>query len=104
MLDAQEIPYRYRDDRRKPLSETEIRDLLRLLGRPASDLLRRHDRVTRELDLAGDEAEEKLVRLMAIHPTLLQRPIGRLGGRAVIGRPPEALLALAVPPGSGPAP
>jgi len=104
LLDAQEIPYRYRDYRREPLSETEIRDLLRVLGRSASDLLRRHDRVAGELGLAGDEAEDELVRLMATHPTLLQRPIGRLGGRAVVGRPPEALLALAAPPGSDPAP
>jgi arsenate reductase-like glutaredoxin family protein len=32
---------------------------------------------------------------MAQHPTLLQRPIGIGGGRAVLGRPPEALLQLA---------
>jgi arsenate reductase-like glutaredoxin family protein len=31
---------------------------------------------------------------MARHSTLLQRPIGIVDGRAVVGRPPEELLKL----------
>ena len=31
---------------------------------------------------------------MAGHPTLVQRPIGRPPGKAVLGRPPERLLEL----------
>jgi arsenate reductase len=31
---------------------------------------------------------------MAEHPTLVERPIGVLGDRAVLGRPPENLLKL----------
>jgi arsenate reductase len=34
------------------------------------------------------------VELMAEYPTLLQRPIGILGDRAVLGRPIERLLDL----------
>ncbi|HSS48843.1 MAG TPA: ArsC/Spx/MgsR family protein [Thermoanaerobaculia bacterium] len=34
------------------------------------------------------------MRAMAHHPTLIQRPIGRLPGKAVLGRPPERLLEL----------
>ena len=36
----------------------------------------------------------KLMALMAQHPKLLQRPIGVVGDRAAVGRPPEALLGL----------
>ena len=47
-----------------------------------------------KLGLTGEEPEERLIELMARHPTLLQRPIGVAGNRAVVGRPPEALLEL----------
>lgn len=95
MLDEKGIEYRYRDYVREPLSEQEIREVLRLLGVPARAVLRTKDAAFTELGLTGEEPEERLIELMARHPTLLQRPIGVAGGRAVVGRPPEALLELA---------
>ena len=44
--------------------------------------------------LTGQETDEELVALMADNPRLLQRPIGVVGDRAVMGRPAEALLEL----------
>ena len=44
--------------------------------------------------LTGDEPDGRLIKLMAQHPTLLQRPIGVRGRKAVVGRPPEKLLEL----------
>jgi arsenate reductase len=57
-------------------------------------VLRRRDVANRELKLKGEEDPRVLIAAMAEHPTLLQRPIGVLGGRAVLGRPPENLLTL----------
>ena len=94
MLDEKGIEYRYRDYVREPLSEKEIRKVLRLLGVPARAVLRKQDAAFKELGLTGEEPEERLIELMARHPTLLQRPIGVAGGRAIVGRPPEALLEL----------
>ncbi len=68
--------------------------MLRALGLPARDVLRVRDRANQELGLTGDEPESELIRAMAEHPTLLQRPIGLLGARAAVGRPVEALLDL----------
>lgn len=93
MLDEKAIPYRYREYTREPLTEEEIRGILRLLGIPARDLLRTKDPAYRELGLA-DQPDDELIRAMARHPTLVQRPIGRLPGKAVLGRPPERLLEL----------
>jgi arsenate reductase (glutaredoxin) len=95
LLDEKGIPYRYREYTREPLSESEIREVLRLMGIPARDLLRPRDPAYTSLNLTGAEPEEELIRAMAGHPTLVQRPIGRLPGRAVLGRPPERLLDLA---------
>jgi arsenate reductase (glutaredoxin) len=93
LLDEKAIPYRYREYTREPLTEEEIREILRLLGIPARDLLRTKDPAYAELGLA-DQPDSELIRAMARHPTLVQRPIGRLPGKAVLGRPPERLLEL----------
>lgn len=95
MLDEKGIEYRYRDYVREPLSEEEIRKVLRLLGVPARAVLRTKDAAFTKLGLTGEEPEGRLIELMARHPTLLQRPIGVAGNRAVVGRPPDALLGLA---------
>lgn len=93
MLDEKAIPYRYREYTREPLTEDEIREILGLLGLSARDLLRTKDSAYADLGLAG-KPDDELVRAMARHPTLVQRPIGRLPGKAVLGRPPERLLEL----------
>ena len=95
MLDEKGIEYRYRDYRKEPLSVAELRRVLRLLGVPAAQILRRRDRAFKELGLTGEEPDAELVAAMSEHPTLLERPIGVTEERAVVGRPPERLLELA---------
>lgn len=94
LLEEKEIAFHYREYTRETLSEAEIRQLLDLLGLRPRDVLRKHDKAYKALALTGDEPEATLIRHLAAHPTLLQRPIGLAGGRAVIGRPPENLLSL----------
>ena len=94
MLDDQGIAYRYRDYAKNPLSEAELRDVLARLGLRPRDVLRTRDPAVKALGLTGDEPDDRLIAAMARHPTLLQRPIGVAGDRAVVGRPPERLLEL----------
>ena len=89
MLNEKGIEHRYREYTREPLSEAEIREVLRKLGLRPHDVLRKND-----LGFTDDTPDDELIAAMARHPTLLQRPIGVLGDRAVIGRPPERLLEL----------
>lgn len=93
MLDAKNLPYRYRDYRREPLTADELRAVLKKLEVGPGAVLRKRDPAyaTEGLAEADDAA---LIEAMARHPTLLQRPIGVLADRAAIGRPPERLLAL----------
>ena len=72
----------------------EIRSVLRVLEVGAKDLLRKNDPAFKALGLTGQEDDDSLIEYMAANPTLLQRPIGRYEGRAVVGRPPENLLTL----------
>lgn len=92
MLNEHGIEHTYREYRKDPLSEAELRDVLGKLGVGPRDVLRSRD--ANKLGLSGDESDDALIALMAEHPTLLQRPIGVVGKRAAVGRPPEALLDL----------
>ena len=94
MLEEHDVVYDYREYTRKPLDIEEIREALKALGVGPREVLRRNDKAFRELGLTGEEGDQELVRLMSEYPTLLQRPIAILQGRAVLGRPPERILDL----------
>lgn len=94
MLDEQNIEYRYREYTKDPLSQREIKALLRKLDLPVREVLRKNDKAFKENRLTGDEPEARLIHLISIHPTLLRRPIGVTNDKAVIGRPVDRLLEL----------
>ena len=94
MLEDRGVEYRYREYKKDPLSEAELRAVFAKLGVGPRNLLRKRDKAYRELALTGNEPEDRLIELMARHPTLLERPIGVVGDRAVVGRPPDRLLEL----------
>jgi arsenate reductase len=65
------------------------------MGVEPRELLRTGEPVYRELGLgAGEYSDDDLVRLMAEHPSLIQRPIVERGDRAVLGRPVERVKEL----------
>ena len=92
MLNEQGISHTYREYTADPLSQDEIRDVLNKLGVGPRDVLRKRD--ANKAGLTGDESDAELIALMAENPRLLQRPIGVVGERAAVGRPPENLLDL----------
>ena len=92
MLDAHNIPYTYREYSREPLSRDELVDVLTKLGARPSEVLR-----TREVNTSGLDTtlpDDALIDAIVDNPRLLQRPIGVMGDRAVIGRPAEQLLTI----------
>jgi len=94
LLKEEGIPFINREYTREPLSQEELRDVFAMLACSPKDLLRKRDKAYGELGLTGEEADDVLIAHMAEHPTLLQRPIGILGDRAVVGRPHTELLRL----------
>ena len=80
---------RYLDD---PPTSIELRAVLDLLRRPATDLVRWGESEARGLDRAADDAT--LIAAMSATPKLIERPVLLAGGRAAIGRPPEAILEI----------
>ena len=78
-----------------PPSEAELRDILKKLGGGPRQLMRTKDALYGDLKLDDPAlADAELIRALAAHPSLIQRPIVIAGTRAAIGRPPEAVLAI----------
>jgi len=78
-----------------PPGPAELKALLRQLGIPARALLRTGEDDYKRLELDNPSLDEDaLVEAMATHPKLIERPIVVAHGKAVIGRPPEAVLAI----------
>src|SRR5262245_28864361 len=76
----------------EPIPAAKLKDLLRKMGISASELLRKKEEIYKTLNLAEKiPPEEELIRLMAKHPDLIQRPIVEKGDRAILARPAERL-------------
>ena len=75
-------------------SETEIEGLLEKLDIPATQLVRRGEAEYKASGLSAQSSEREILKAMAQHPKLIERPVVVHGDRAVLGRPPENVLEL----------
>lgn len=78
-----------------PPSAAELTVLLKQLGMHARELLRTGEVEYEALGLDNSALDEAtLIQTMVTHPRLIERPIVVANGKAIIGRPPEAVLAI----------
>ena len=78
-----------------PPDAATLDGMLTKLGMEPRDLMRRKEAPYREngLDDAG-LGRDALIAAMVANPILIERPIVVAGGKAAIGRPPEAVLEI----------
>jgi arsenate reductase (glutaredoxin) len=74
-----------------PPTPDEIRAARDLLGVPAVGMMRTKETAFREAALSKDMDDDAA---MAAQPILIERPIVLANGKAALGRPPEAVLAI----------
>ena len=77
-----------------PLDAGRLEDLAKKLGRAPSEFVRSKEDAYREAGLSKQSSDADLLRAMAAHPILVERPIVVNGARAAIGRPPEDVLEI----------
>jgi arsenate reductase len=78
-----------------PPTAAELAALLKQLGMTARQLLRTGEDEYRTLGLDNLAlGENALIAAMVAHPKLIERPIVVANGKAALGRPPEAVLAI----------
>jgi arsenate reductase len=83
----------YMEDR---LSANELKQLLRRAGLKPQDALRTGEEAYRRHVLGKNLSDGELIRLMAEHPELIQRPIVVRGNKAVLARPADKLAELGI--------
>ena len=78
-----------------PPDAAALESLLTKLRMVPRELLRTDEPEYEALGLENPAlSHEALIAALAAHPKLLQRPIVVVGDRAVLGRPPEAVMTL----------
>ena len=76
-----------RDFFKDPFSETELQKILKMTGKKPSELLRKRDKMYKELDLENSKKTEKqIIKLMVKYPGLILRPIIITKNKAVVGK------------------
>ena len=84
---------------RKYLDESPDRDdILSVLSQLGFEdpraLMRKGERIYKEMELKTVTSADVLIDAMVNHPILIERPVVFTGSQACIGRPPEAVKAL----------
>lgn len=95
LLKSEGVEPTVREYLKQPPSKAEIEKLLSQLGGDPRELIRDGEAEFKALKVrTADLTRADIVKAIAEHPVLLQRPIVVKGTRAAIGRPPEAVLPL----------
>jgi len=78
-----------------PPKQTELKQILQLLGVKPRDIMRKNEEPYKTLSLNDATlSDSQLIKAIVDNPILLQRPIVVANGKAAIGRPPENVLEI----------
>lgn len=79
---------------KNPLSESDLKDLVKKLGIEAGSLLRKNESVFKEKYNGKKIGEKEILKAIVEDPILMERPVIVKGNKAVIGGPPEKIMEL----------
>ena len=79
----------------QPFTKTQLKTLLDKMNMLPSELLRKNEKVYKELDFKNKNySETQILAMMIKNPDLVQRPIIEKGKKAILARPPERINEL----------
>lgn len=78
----------------QPFTEETLRDVLKKLNLSPIDLVRKNEKIWKELYKDKSLTNDELIKAMVNHPKLIQRPIAVKGDKAVVCRPLEEINKL----------
>ena len=75
-----------------PFTKALLNDLLKKMKMKPSELMRKKDKIYKELDIKNKSyTEAQILNLMLKYPDLIERPIVRKGVKVILARPPERI-------------
>ena len=95
LLEESNKEYEVLEYLKSPLSERQVLDLSIKLGLSPSLFVRKNEadfKLNKLENIISDDL--KMAKAISEYPKIMERPIAVLGSKAVIGRPPEKILAL----------
>lgn len=76
-----------RDFFKEPFSETEFKKIIKMTGKKPSELIRKRDKMYKELDLENSKkTDAQIIKLMIKYPGLILRPIIISKNKAFVGK------------------
>ena len=84
------------DYTKESLSPSELKRLLQSAGLKPQEALRKNEAAYHDYVADKNLTPEQLIRVMAEHPELIQRPIVTRGSQAVMARPADKLSELGI--------
>ena len=88
-LDENNVQFEIIDFIQNPLSELELKTVLKKLGRSAEEIIRKRDPLFKEKYADRSFTDEEWITVLLENPNLIERPILIKGPLAMIGRPIE---------------
>lgn len=80
---------------KEPPQAAELDRILTMLGIEPRQIMRKGEQAYKQLALNNQQlTRAQLLKAIVANPILLERPVVCVGGKAVIGRPPERVLDL----------
>ena len=77
-----------------PPTKSEMDEILKMLGKAPEEVVRKNEEIYKKNFKGRILSRDEWITAMTENPKLIERPIVVRGSRAVLGRPPENILAL----------
>lgn len=79
-----------------PPDKQTLKVLCEMMGKSPFEIVRTGEALFKELGLSKSDprSDDEWLEILTKNPKLIERPIVRIGDRAVMGRPPENVLTL----------
>ena len=86
-MERLKIDMEKRDIFKDKLSESEIKKIIHLIGTKPRDLLRKKDKMYKELDLDNPKhTDSQIIKFMTEYPGLIRRPIVFTKNKVLVGK------------------